>query len=422
MRQLWVIADSGKGDSIIALAKKHNGANIIQFQGKDQEGEHDVVVINVANETVSDLFESLDQHDGVEITFFPHDVYPLSPPSSETPEQVTNVTHRSPMEVWLNGLQSIGSWRGFLGYAAAAAIVVWIGMYTNSSFLLVGAMMVAPFAGPAMNFSMGSATGDRTLMVRNVGRYFISLFLTILICFLLSLVMDQQVATAMMVQVSEISAVAVLLPITAGAVGALNLSQSTNSSLVPGAAVGMLVAASIAPPAGVVGMSAALGRWDMAVNGLFLLFLQLLGINLGGMIVFRAFQVGPGGARFDRGNSSAFYISLGVTVLALAGMMAIQFWSSPDFQRSTRAQRAAALVQEEVVNFANVNIVEADLRFTRPSIEEQNTLLGVVYVERRPESQFTVEQIREGLTQNLQNRLREEFNVTPLMSVTVLEE
>ena len=61
--------------------------------------------------------------------------------------------------------------------------------------------------------------------------------------------------------------------IAAGAAGAINLMQSERSSLVSGAATGMLVAASLAPPAGIIGMAAAIGRWDMAVSGLFLLLL-----------------------------------------------------------------------------------------------------------------------------------------------------
>lgn len=55
-----------------------------------------------------------------------------------------------------------------------------------------------------------------------------------------------------MLQNSQISIAAVLLPLAAGAAGALNLFQSERSSLVSGAATGMLVAASLAPPAGII--------------------------------------------------------------------------------------------------------------------------------------------------------------------------
>ncbi len=150
------------------------------------------------------------------------------------------------------GLQSVGSWKGFLGYAAAAGVVVWIGLYTNTSYLLVAAMLIAPFAGPAMNLAIATARGDITLLKRSLIRYFSALLVTILVALALSLILRQEIPTNQMVQTSELSSVALLLPLAAGAAGALNLVQSQRSSLVSGASVGMLVAASLAPPAGLV--------------------------------------------------------------------------------------------------------------------------------------------------------------------------
>lgn len=51
-------------------------------------------------------------------------VMALRSPPSEAPKQVKNVKECSPIEIFLGGLQSVGSWRGFLGYAAMAGFVV----------------------------------------------------------------------------------------------------------------------------------------------------------------------------------------------------------------------------------------------------------------------------------------------------------
>jgi hypothetical protein len=58
-----------------------------------------------------------------------------------------------------------------------------------------------------------------------------------------------------MVSISRISRVSVVLPLAAGAAGAIHLFQSERSSLVSGAAVSLLIAASLASPAGLVGMT-----------------------------------------------------------------------------------------------------------------------------------------------------------------------
>ena len=199
-------------------------------------------------------------------TLLPTGVMALHPPANAAAEQVTKVEERSPIEIFLSGLQSTGSWKGFLSYAALAGVIVWIGLYTNTIYLLVAAMLLAPFAGPAMNTALATARGDLQLLRQSILRYFAALSVTIAVTALLSWMLQQQYATNLMLDGSQISSVAVLIPLAAGAAGALSLIQSDRSSLVSGAATGMLVAASLAPPAGIVGMGAAIGRWDLVVR------------------------------------------------------------------------------------------------------------------------------------------------------------
>ena len=211
------------------------------------------------------------------------------------PNKVIDVEHKSPLEVFLAGLQSVGSWKGFIAYAVIGGIIVWIGLYTNSSFLLVASMLVAPFAGPAMNFAIATARGDGLLFKRSIIRYLSAIAVTVSVTCLLSLIFGQNLATYTMVESSKVSAVSVLLPLAGGAAGALNLVQSERSSLVSGTAVGMLVAAALAPPAGTVGMAIAFGRWEMVANCGFVLILQLIGINLAATTVFRLYGLSARG-------------------------------------------------------------------------------------------------------------------------------
>jgi len=69
----------------------------------------------------------------------------------------------------------------------------------------------------------------------------------------------------------------------------------------------MLVAACLAPPAGLIGMAIAIGRWDMVVNGVFVLLLQLGGINLSASLMFRADSLFAGGARYQRCKKKLYF-------------------------------------------------------------------------------------------------------------------
>ncbi|MGC1394392.1 MAG: DUF389 domain-containing protein, partial [Coleofasciculaceae cyanobacterium] len=374
------------------------------------------------NQKVEEFLDKLEALPDLHITLNPRGVIALEPPANEAPQQVTNVQPRSPIEIFLAGLQSVGSWKGFLGYAVAGGIVVWIGLFTNSSYLLVAAMLIAPFAGPAMNTAIATARGDAHLLQRTILRYFSALAVTIFVAWALSLILQQDVVTSSMRSTSNVSAVALLLPLVGGAAGALNLVQSERSSLVSAAAVGMLVAASLAPPAGVIGMAIAMGRWDLVGNGIFVLLLQLVGINLSASIMFRIYGMSSRGARYDRGKKSVFPLALGATILALVGLLTWQFSTAPGLQRTSLSQRANTEIQTVVKNSNLVQLVEADVRFPSPDIEGQNTLLGTVYVQRKAGVSQSTQQISDRLTKDIQTRLlQQDFNVTPLISVSVLE-
>jgi uncharacterized hydrophobic protein (TIGR00341 family) len=422
MRQLIIQVPRGCGQTVLDIAKSHNVANIAQFEAKGSDELIDLVIVHVSNQEVEELLGKLQDLPKLNITLLPTGVIALQPPASEAPQQVTNVEERSPIEIFLSGLQSVGSWRGFLGYAAMAGFVVWIGLYTNTSYLLVAAMLIAPFAGPAMNTAIATARGDRILLGRSLLRYFAALGVTIGTTFLLSLILQQEIPTSLMLDSSQVSAVAVLIPLTAGAAGALNLVQSERSSLVSGAAAGMLVAASLAPPAGIVGMATALGRWDLVANGLFLLLLQLGGINLSASLLFRIYGLSTQGARYQRGQKWVTRSALAITVLALISLLTWQFSNSPNLERSSRAQQANAEVQKAIEQVGLAELVEANVRFTRPNIPGQDTLLSLVYVQRKPGVTQSDREISNQIKSAVQKRLQEQgFNVTHLIDITVLE-
>ena len=421
MRQLLIQVPSGYGDRVLEIAKDRGGVNLLLFEAISDRGSVDAVTVHLDNNRVETFLSQLESIPELHINLIPRGVMALEPPPEEAPQQLTDVTVRSPLEIFLAGLQSIGSWQGFIGFAVAGGVVVWTGLFTNSGFLLVAAMLIAPFAGPAMNVAIATARGDRTLLWRSLLRYFAALAVTIAVTFLLSLLFQQEVATSTMVSNSQVSSVAVLLPLAAGAAGALQLVQSERSSLVSGAAVGILVAASLAPPAGIVGMAIALGRWEMVISGLFLLLLQLVGINFSAAIVFRCFGLSARGARYSRGKKWMFPLTLGITLILMTGLLGWQLSSTPNLQRSSRAQRAVAVVQNTVSDSNLVQLVEANVRFTRAAIQNQNTLLIIVYVLQQ-ESDRSSEQIQDVLTEKIQaNILHQGFNVTPLVNVVVLK-
>ena len=421
MRQLFVKVPEGQGEKVIDLAGRHAGVNLAVLPGHEEQDEWDVVMVHMPNRQVAYFLEEIDTLAQAQITLIPRGVLPMTPPDAKVADEITDVSALSPVEIWLNALQSIGSWWSFLGYTVAAGIVVWAGMFTNSVYLLVAAMLIAPFAGPAMNTAIATSTGDVDLLWRSLLRYAVSILVMICTTVAVSIILQLRTASVTMVDVSEVSSMAVLLPLAAGAAGALNLALAERSSLVSGTAVGVLVAASLAPPAGLIGMAAAIGRWDMTLSAAFVLGLQLLAINLGGTVVLRLFGLNTSGTRYQRGSRRLFYASVATSLVLLGLLLAWQFTSPVELQRSTITGRAVGVVEKTLSQSELAELVEANLRFTRPSNSNQKTLLGIIYVRRGEGVSLSDAEIQSRLKQELSADLnRFDPEITPLLQVSVL--
>ncbi len=418
MRRVTVQVAHGSGGDVADVARDCGGLDVALVEAQSDRGETvELVTFSIGNAQLGSVLSKIDDIAEPHVSFEPRGVIALRPPAGEAAAQVVDVQPRSPIEVYLSGLQSVGSWRAFLSYAAAAGIIVWIGLFTERMVLLVAAMLIAPFAGPAMNAALATARGDLDLFWRSLVRYVAAIALAILTAFVLSVVMSEKIATGLMVQESMISSVAVILPVTAGAAGALNLCQSERNSLVSGAATGMLIAASLAPPAGIVGMAAAIGEWPMAKSGAFLILLQIAGINLSGAIVFRIYGVGPSGARLKRGESG-LPRALGAASLAvLAGLVAWQVITAPNLQRSSVAQRATQEARETIENSGMAKVIKLDGQFTRANIPGQNTLLVTGYVQPAGHGGGAV---KRNLESSVEKRLRRDYAVEPIVDLTLV--
>lgn len=422
MRQIMVSVPRGQGQKVIEIAQAHKGVNLACQEAIDAQHPIDLVWVHVSNSQVEGLVDDLEGLPDMRLTLSPSAVMALYPPADSAPEQIKEVQERSPIEIFLAGLQSVGSWRGFLAYAAAGGVVVWIGLYTNTIYLLVAAMLIAPFAGPAMNTAIATARGDERLLWRSLLRYFAALCTTIAVAALLTLIWQPGIPTSLIIDTSKISTFTVLLPLAAGAAGAIHLMQSEQSSLVSGAAVGILIAASLAPPAGIVGIAIVLGRYDIAMRTIFLLLLQLVGINLSAALVFRTFGLSSRGARYSRGRRWLFPLALGITVLALVGLLGWQFAPPIALERTSLEQQATQTIQTVVQQQSELQYLSADVRYTQATQTSDGTLLALVYVQEAPNVTASDEAMRQQLSSLLKAELTEALKgTTPLVNITILE-
>ncbi|WP_224994694.1 DUF389 domain-containing protein [Cesiribacter sp. SM1] len=419
MRQLILKVPQGHKERINKAISEHQGKNTIKFENQ----EHDVFIIFLPNNNIDDFLRSIGEIDEREISLIPRGVITLYPPESEAPDQVADVRAKSSFEIYLGGIQSVGSMFGLIGYSFVAGMIVWIGLVTNTSYLLVAAMLVAPFAGPAMNAALATASGKTPLLKSSLKRYGLAILIGVTASFLMTMIFSLQSFTSMMIGVSHVSKYAVFLPLISGFAGAVNVCQSERDSLVSGAAVGILVAASLAPPVGLVGIGLYLMDAEIISSSVFTIILQLLGIHLSATMVFYFYgKVTPGGIRFLNGKKSILISTCLLAVLAIGAMMYWQFSNPPYLQKSSISTELTQELESKLKNIDNIEVISKSASFTNTTLHGK----PVVYIQTTVLSKDTTlaeQSLKRTVKQYLEDNLdfRDE-SIHKIYQITVLEE
>ncbi|WP_029034499.1 DUF389 domain-containing protein [Salinimicrobium terrae] len=367
MRQLILKIPKGNKEQVFKTVEEFNGKNTILLPNE----EHDVFYVHLPNESVNNFLKKIDEIEEPEVNFNPRGVISLYPPASEAPDQVADVQPKSSLEIYLGGIQSVGSIFGLIGYSLVAGIIVWIGMFTSTGYLLVAAMLVAPFAGPAMNAALGTAAGKSDLLKSSLSRYGLAIFTGIVASFIMTLFFPLTTLTPLMNEISQVSKFAIILPLVSGFAGAVNICQSERDSLVSGAAVGILVAASLAPPVGLVGVGLYMMDWQVVLSSIFRILLQLLGIHIAATLVFYFYgKISPRGVRFLKGNKVMGLITTGIVIVGLGAMMFWQFNQPPFLRKASLNTELNEVLDAELEKIPFILVLNNNVTFTNEEYQD----------------------------------------------------
>jgi len=419
MRQVLLHAPSGYSQKIKDSIEEHGGKNTVDLSGSKETS----YITYLPNQRVNNLMNSLKEVEELRVSIQSGGAIALYPPQNQEPEKAADVQPKSSLEIYMAGIQSVGSWFGLLAYSATAGIIVWIGLYINISYLLVAAMLVAPFAGPAMNAALATAAGRGGLLRDSLLRYGGAILMGVVVSFIMTLLFPISAYTPLMNSVSQVSIFAILLPITAGVAGAINVCQSEKDSLVSGAAVGILVAASLAPPVGLLGIGLYMLDSTLIWSSIFRVVLQLLGIHLAATVVFYYYgKVDYEGVRFVNGKKRVGQLTLVVVIICLVGMMYSQFSNPVFLQKASLSYKLHNAVELEIKEMKSVRIIQHEVQFTGANIESKPVVKYSIAV-LPSDSSASKDALTAELVGNLKSKLKSRHaHLYPVYSVKFVED
>jgi uncharacterized hydrophobic protein (TIGR00341 family) len=172
----------------------------------------------------------------------------------------------------------------------ASALVATAGLLLDSPAVVVGSMVIAPLVGPAMSTSVATVVDDGDMFVRGVKRQVLGTGLGIVAAAAFAFVLHSTNIVPLTVEevfaIGEVKerlapdVLSLVVALAAGAAGAVSISSGISTAV-----VGVMIAAALVPPMGVVGIGVAWGEPAAVLGSFVLVLVNVLSINLAALAV-----------------------------------------------------------------------------------------------------------------------------------------
>jgi uncharacterized hydrophobic protein (TIGR00271 family) len=241
-----------------------------------------------------------------------------------------------------------------------AIFIASLGLNTNSTAVIIGAMLVSPLMGPIVGLGLGMAISDFEMVKRALRNLLIAVLLSILtstIYFLISPI--KQVGSELLAR-TEPTIYDVLIAIAGGLAGIIAGSgRLRTSNVVPGVAI----ATALMPPLCTVGYGIATLQPFMITGAFYLFFINSAFIFLSTYVIVKLLNYPSVQPMSERKN-----IAMGIWVLVLAAIIPSIFLTFNLWQRTVFEERAEKFIREEVQD-AEHWVVSKEINFKLKKIQ-----------------------------------------------------
>jgi uncharacterized hydrophobic protein (TIGR00341 family) len=167
-------------------------------------------------------------------------------------------------------------------------VVASIGIFRNNVVFIIGAMVIAPMLGPNLALSFATTLGDTNLIRKAFRAIVIGAFTAVLPAFIIGIAFGVDTNIPELIIRTEVSLGDVIVALIAGSAAAISFTSELFSAL-----IGVMVAVALLPPLVTFGMLAGAGNWELALGSLLLFLVNLICVNLAGVLTFLAQGIRP---------------------------------------------------------------------------------------------------------------------------------
>lgn len=207
-------------------------------------------------------------------------------PPEQQPE--TKVSRISREELYADITDTTKLSKVYVTMVLLSSIVTAFGLLGNNVAVIIGAMVIAPLLGPNVALSLSTTLGDialfRTALKANVAGILIALVISVFTGFVFVVNPDiPEVASR-----TRVGLDAIVIALASGSAGVLAFTTGVSTIL-----IGVMVAVALLPPLVVFGLLLGSGHELPAIRALLLFLVNIICINLAGVVTFLAQGIHP---------------------------------------------------------------------------------------------------------------------------------
>ncbi|MZK52119.1 TIGR00341 family protein [Clostridium beijerinckii] len=164
-----------------------------------------------------------------------------------------------------------------------AAVVATLGLLTNSTAVIIGAMLISPIMSPIIGMSFSMTLGDSKMFSRSIKGIILGTVVAITVSVFITLFIPSRSLTPEILSRTKPTIIDLVIALASGAAGAYTMCHKKESSVIPGVAI----ATALMPPLCVVGTGLVQNEYAVAFGGFLLFLTNLIAINLASALVFK---------------------------------------------------------------------------------------------------------------------------------------
>lgn len=264
-----------------------------------------------------------------------------------------------------------------------ATFVASLGLNTNSTAVIIGAMLISPLMGPIMGFGLGLGISDFDLIKRSFRNFATATVFSVITSSFYFLISPISEAQSELLARTQPTVYDVLIAFFGGLAGIVASSTKSKGNVIPGVAI----ATALMPPLCTAGFGLASGNLYYFFGAFYLFFINTVFISLATYVVVRLLKY-PKKVFLDKQRE--MIVTRYVGVIVFFTIVPSLFLSYNLIRSSYFNTRVSTFVTDEL-NFPNTQILSKKVTDTSDTKEVKVVLIG----ETIPDA--TIENVRSKL-------------------------